>query len=120
MARSVVTVADLLKYNTAYTITPDAIDLANDHSIDISDIKDDLFQVLIENTSTVVGTATFVASTYGSEGGQGDLEVAVGASAIQVIALESSRFKGSDGLLLINMASTGSLTGRIFASELPK
>jgi hypothetical protein len=120
MARSAVTVANLLKYNTAYDITADAIDLANDHSIDITDIKDDLFMVMIENTSTLAGTATFVASAFNSESGQGDLVVTVGDSAIQVITLESARFKGSDGLLLIDMASTGALAGRIFASELPR
>lgn len=118
MARSAVTVADIVKFNTAYDITPDAIDLAQDHSIDISDIKSDLFQVLIENTSTLAGTATFVAGV-GTEASKGDLVVAVGDSAIQVIALESARFKDADGLLKIDMASTGSLTGRIFASELP-
>jgi len=120
MARSAVTVVDVLKYNTAYDITPDAIDLANDHEIDISNIKDDLFMVMIENTSTEVGTATFIASPFNSESGQGDLEVAIGNSEIKVITLESARFKGSDGLLLIDMASAASLTGRIFASELPK
>lgn len=120
MARSAVTVADLLKYNTAYDITPDAIDLVNFHSVDISDIKDEGFMVMIENTSTVVGTVTFEASTHGSEGGQGDLEVAIADSAIQVIALESARFKDSAGLLNLTVASAGALTGRIFASELPK
>ena len=64
MARSAVTVIDLLKYNTAYDISPDAIDLVNDHEIDISEIKDDLFMVMIENTSSLAGTATFVASTF--------------------------------------------------------
>jgi len=120
MARSAVTVADLVKYNTGYTITGDAIDLANDHEIDISNIKDDLFMVMIDNTSTEVGTATFVASTFNSESGQGDLVVAIGNSAKTVVALESARFKGSDGLLLIDMASGGALAGSIYASELPK
>jgi hypothetical protein len=120
MARSAVTVADLVAFNTAYDITPDAIDLANDHEIDISNIKSDLFQVMIENTSTEVGTATFLGGDFFSESGQGDLVVTVGDSSIQVIALETARFKDSDGKLNIDMASTGSLTGRIFASELPK
>ena len=120
MARSAVTVADLVAYNTAYDITPDAIDLTNDHSIDITNIKSDLFIVMIENTSTLAGTITFNGGDFYSESGQGDLEVALGASEIKVISLESARFKDSDGLLTIDMASTGSLTGRIFAAELPK
>jgi len=119
MARSAVTVADLLRYNTAYTITGDAIDLTNDHEIDISSIKDDLFVVMIENTSTETGTATFTEGAF-SESGQGDLEVSIAASAIQVISLESARFKQSTGKVNIDLASTGTLTGRIFAAELPK
>lgn len=120
MARSAVTVADLEQYNVAYDITPDAIDLTNDHEIDISDIKSDLFQVMIENTSTQTGTITFVNGAFYSEDGQGDLVVALGDSEIKVIALESARFKDSAGKLNIDMASGGALTGRIFASELPK
>lgn len=119
MARSAVTVANLLAFNTAYDITGDAIDLTNDHSIDISSIKDDNFIVMIENTSAETGTITFKGGDFYSESGQGDLEVALGNSEVKVISLESARFKDSSGLLLIDMASTGALTGNIYAAELP-
>ena len=118
MARSAVTVADLAAFNTGYDITPDAIDLANGHEIDITDIKSDLFQVMIENTTTNAGTVTFVAGA-GSEASQGDLELALGDSEIKVIALESARFKDASGKLNIDVAGSG-VAGRVFASELPK
>lgn len=120
MARSEVTVADLARYNEGFAVVGDAIDLANDHVIDISEVKDDLFMVMIENTSTVAGTATFVAGDGFSELTQGNLEVAIAESAVTAVAVESARFKNLDGTLNIDMASAGALTGNIYATELPK
>jgi len=118
MARSEVTVTELLKYNTGYVGVGDAIDLTNDHSIDVSDIKDENLLIVIENATTETGTATIVASAAYSEYTQGDLVLAIGASETMTVALESSRFKTAAGLVLIDMASAGVLTGKIYASRL--
>lgn len=119
MARSAVTVNKMLKYNTGYASTGDAIDLTNDHVIDISEIKDENLLIVIENATAIVGTATLLASDVYSEASVGDLVLAIGANAVVAVAVESARFKDSDGNINLDMASAGALTGRIYATSLP-
>lgn len=119
MARSVVAVAKLLEYNKGYASVADAIDLTNDHEIDASDAKCDSLLIVIENATTEVGTATLVAGGFYSGSSEGDLEIAIGDSTTVAVAIESARFKDSAGKINLDMASTGSLTGKISATELP-
>lgn len=115
MARSAVTVASLSAYNSESAITKDAIDATNDHSIDVSGVKDGNLLIFIETTNTVAATFTFKAGDF-SDNSIGDYTITTGSAATNVIQLESSRFKDSDELILIDVVSTG-VTGNIYAVE---
>lgn len=115
MARSAVTVANP-KYQTEAAVTADAFDLTNDHQIDVSGISDERFCIRFAG-STVEATATIKAGDWPS-GTIGDLDVVIGATAIKVITLETARFKDNDGLVLIDLASTGAADGTIEAYSL--
>lgn len=109
MARSEVTIASLTEYNTEGAVTADAVDVSNEHSIDISGYKDEKLLIRFDGGSGDGFTATIKAGDFPS-GAVGDLDVVVAASAIKIICLESARFKDSDELILIDAASTGTAT----------
>lgn len=109
MARSEITVAELTAYQTAGTVTADAVDTTNEHFIDISGVKDEKLLIRLYGGTGAGFTATFKAGDYPA-GAAGDLDVAVAASAIKVICLESARFKDDDEYILIDAASTGTAT----------
>lgn len=109
MARSEVSVTELTAYQTAGTVTADAVDVTNEHFIDISGIPDEKLLIRLYGGTGAGFTATFKAGDYPA-GGIGDLDVAVAANAIKVISLESARFKDDDEYILIDAASTGTAT----------
>jgi hypothetical protein len=109
MARSAVTVSEMLLFNTAYDVTADAVDLTEDHSIDVSDMNHSKVLIRFAGATTAM-TVTIKAGDF-SDSTIGDLEVAVGTTDIKVIVVESSRFLQNDGTILIDTASTGAVTG---------
>ena len=109
MARSEVTIASLTAYNTEGAVTADAVDVSNEHFIDITGKKDEKLLIRFYGGSGDGFTATIKAGDYPA-GAIGDLTVAVAASAIKIICLESARFKDSDEYILIDAASTGTAT----------
>ena len=113
-----IAIAKMTAFNAGLAITPTALAAADAHTLDVTDVSSEKFQILIENTSTNPGTITFTDGTSYSEGSQGDLAVAVEASSDVVICLESARFKTSAGLIAMGVAGSG-FTGQAFASELP-
>jgi len=116
MARSEITVQSLSAYNTAGTVTKDAIDITNNHSIDVENVKTSNLAVFIETSTTDAMTFAIKAGDF-TDNGIGDLSVTSAAAQTQVVVLESSRFKDSDELILIDATGTG--TGNIYAVELP-
>lgn len=116
MARSAVTVCSLTTWNSEATITKDAIDISNDHSIDVSNVKDKNLTVFIETTSSAAAVFTIKAGDF-SSASQGDKTISTSSSATVVIQLETARFKDSDGLILIDIESTAGVTGNIYAVE---
>ena len=64
---------------------------------------------MINRTQAIGFTAAFKAGDYPA-GSIGDLSVAVAASAIKVICLESARFKDDDEYILIDATTTGTAT----------
>jgi len=113
MARSAVTIASCT-LNASTAITKDAIDIANDHEIDISSVKDEKLAIFIETLDTKAATFTIKAGT-GPQSSLGDLTVTTGAAGLKVLDLESARFKDADGLILIDVVSTAGATGNIYA-----
>ena len=109
MARSEVSIASLTAYNTAGTVTADAVDVTAEHFINIKNYKDEKLLIRLYGGSGAGFTATIKAGVYPA-GAIGDLSVAVAATAIKIICLESARFKNSDGYILIDAASTGTAT----------
>lgn len=109
MARSEVSVCSLTAYQTAGTVTADAVDVSNEHFINISGYKDEKLLIRLYGGTGAGFTATFKAGDYPS-GGIGDLDVAVAANAIKTICIESARFKDDDEYILIDAASTGTAT----------
>ena len=113
MARSAVTVVSSVR-NASTAITKDAFDIANDHEIDCSIVSDNYLNVFIETLDTKAAVFTVVAGA-GQAKGQGNLTVTTGAAGVKVLTLDTARFKGSDGLVLINITSTAGATGNIYA-----
>jgi hypothetical protein len=113
MARSAVTIAQAT-LNSAVAITKDAFDIANDHEIDIKSFKDSKLALFIETLDTKAATFTVKAGN-GPQSSLGDLTITTGAAGLRVIDIESARFKGSDGLVLIDIVSTAGATGNIYA-----
>lgn len=109
MARSEVSVCILSSYNTSGTVTSDAVDVSNEHFIDITGKKDENLLIRLYGGTGAGFTATFKAGDYPA-GKIGDLSVAVAANVVKVICLESARFKDSDEYILIDAASTGTAT----------
>ena len=113
MARSEVTVASAA-LNAGTAITKDAIDITNDHSIDVSGVKNDRLRVFIETTSTAAAVFSIKSGDF-SGASVGDLDISTAAAGTQVVELETARFKDSDELVLIDIASTAGVTGNIYA-----
>jgi len=114
MARSAVTVTKIDGYNSGNVITKDAIDVTNNHSVDVSGLSDERVQVYLDVTTAPV---TFEIKGGDFEDGVlGDLTITSTSVEVNVVELESSRFKDSDGLILIDASSTGSGAGTIYVS----
>jgi ribosomal protein S11 len=109
MARSEITVAELTAYNTAASVTADAVDTSNNHFVDITDLKDEKLLIRLYGGTGDGFTAAFKAGDYPA-GGIGDLSVAVAAAATKIICVESGRFKDDDEYILIDASSTGTAT----------
>ena len=114
MARSAVTIASPSRNSSATTITKDAFDIANGHSIDISSVQDEDLTIFIETSDTTAATFTVNAGN-GILSNQGDLTATTGAAQTIALDLESARFKDADGLITIDINSTGGATGNIYA-----
>lgn len=118
--RSAVTLAALAR-NDDKDITKDAMDVTNDHVIDISGYHGEKVMILIEtssNASTTSGTVTVKAGDY-SDKSIGDLVIPVTYSNVKGVVLETSRFKQDDNTILIDLATTTKLDGFISAVALP-
>jgi hypothetical protein len=113
MARSEVTVTKIDGYNSANTITKDAMDTTNNHSIDVEGLSDERLQIYFDVTTAPV-TIGVKAGNY-EDGVLGDLTITSTSAEVNVIEIETSRFK-EDGLVLINLSSTGSGAGTIYAT----
>ena len=109
MARSAITAAKLTAYQTAGSVTADAVDVTNEHYLDVSGIKDEKLLFRLYGGTGDGFTATFKAGDFPA-GAVGDLEVEVAASATKIICLESARFKDDDEYILIDASSTGTAT----------
>ena len=114
MARSAVTVTELSAYNTAATITKDAIDTSNNHSIDVSGLSDERMQIYFDVT-TAPCTIEIKSGDY-EDSVLGDLTITSTGVEVNVVEIETSRFKDSDELILIDVSSTGSGAGTIYAT----
>ena len=115
MARSSVTVASAV-LNAATAVTKDAFDIANDHSIDVSNVNTTKLTIYIETLDTHAADFTIKAGD-GQAAGIGDLTFSTSAAGLRVITLDSARFKDSDGLILIDIVSSAGATGNIWAVE---
>ena len=97
MARNVIPVHEMDKYNEAYTFNIAegvAIDAADGAEIDYSG-RDDKMMIMLQNVTSSPVTATFKAGN----GIQGvcDLTVELAGNAAATLALESGRFKNVSG-----------------------
>jgi len=120
MARSAVTLAALAR-NDDTNITKDAMDVSNDHVINIAGYQGEKVMILIETSTTATninGTVTVKAGDY-SDKSIGDLAIPVTYSNVKGVVLETSRFKQDDNTILIDLATTSKLAGYISAVALP-
>jgi hypothetical protein len=108
MGRSAVTVSKCLLYNTAYAVTADACDLANDHEINAKEMAHDRLLVRFLGATTKY-TATILAGAF-SDASLGNLAFDVDTTETKVVCLEASRFLQSDGKINIDLASAGAVT----------
>lgn len=108
MARSEVAIGEA-GLNSAGTVTADAVDVSNDHFIDLDGIKDERLLIRLYGGTGDGFTATFAAGV-GSLSTLGSLEVAVATGVTKVLAIESARFKDADEYLLIGATTTGTAT----------
>ena len=116
MARSKIAITSLEKFNTSGAITADAVELSDGNYLDLAGINSNKLLIVFHG-STASMTATFKAGVF-SDSGIGDLVVTVGATAIVAVVVETSRFKDSDGYILIDCAGA-TADGTIEAVELP-
>ena len=113
MARSAVTICEMTR-DASNVVTKDAIDIANDHEIDISTVQDEDLVVFIETLDTKAAVFT-VKAGVGPRSIIGALTITTGAAGLKALDLESARFKDADGKILIDIASTAGATGNIYA-----
>ena len=109
MSRSVVDVSKCLLYNTAYAVTADEADKSNGHEIDAKEMAHDRLLVRFLGATTKY-TATILAGAF-SDASLGNLAFDVDTTETKVVCLEASRFLQSDGMLHIDIASDGAVTG---------
>lgn len=109
MARSAVTVSKCLLYNTPYAVTADDADKTNGHEIDAKEMAHDRLLVRFLGATTKY-TATILTGDF-SDASLGNLAFDVDTTETKVVCLESSRFLQSDGMLHIDIASDGAVTG---------
>ena len=114
MARSAVTVTKIDGYNSSNTITKDAMDATNNHSIDVDGLSDERMQIYFDVTTAPV-TIEIKSGDY-EDGALGDLTITSSGVEVNVVEIETSRFKDEDGLILIDMSTTGSGAGTIYAT----
>lgn len=114
MARSAVTVTEIDGYNSANTITKDAIDTSNNHSIDVDGLSDERIQIYFDVTTAPV-TFSIAGGDY-EDADIGALTITSTSAEVNVVQLETSRFKDEDGLILIDASTTGSGAGTIYAT----
>jgi hypothetical protein len=114
MARTVLTKSTVTR-NTSNTATATAIDIANDHYIDLSGVADHNLTILLQPTNTATLTTTIKAGV-GQALGQGDITIATAAAGLRAITIDSARFKDADGYILIDLvAGSGTTpTGNIY------
>jgi len=94
-----------------------AIVQADGGYIDVSNINTDKMIIHVKNTHGVAHAVTIKAGDY-SRSILGDLAVTVAATTgEQMIVVETARFKGSDGLILVDFAAD--FAGLIGAYLLP-
>ena len=117
MARSAVTVQSLTAYNTVGTVTKDAVDIVNNHSIDVENVKGSNLLIFIESSTTDPMTWAVKAGDF-SDHGIGDLAITSVTALTQAFVVETARFKDSDELILIDATGTDA-AATIFAVELP-
>lgn len=120
MARSTITLAALAR-NDDKDITKYAMDVSNDHVIDISGYQGEKVMILIETSTsatTTSGTVTVKAGDY-SDKSIGDLVIPVTHKNVKGVILETSRFKQDDNTILIDLATETKLDGFISAVALP-
>lgn len=104
-------------FNASKAVTANAVDLTNDHYIDLADVVAEKI-ALVFTGGTADMTATIKAGDF-SDATLGDLEFTVEDDGIMTVVLESARFKDSDGYILIDLASEGAADGTIAAVVLP-
>ena len=94
MARTVISVHEMDKYNEAYTfdMEPGAIDAADGAEIDYSG-RDDKMLIMLMNTTDSTVTVTVKAGN----GIQGVCDLTVEVAGMTTLALESGRFKNVSG-----------------------
>lgn len=113
MSRSEVTICECTR-NASNAVTKDEFDIAEGHSIDVSEVQDEDLVLLIETSDTKAATFTVKAGT-GVLSSQGDLSISTAAAGLIALDLESARFKGATGLILIDITSAAEAAGNIAA-----
>ena len=83
MARSEITIASLTAYDTAGTVTEDAVDTTNNHFVDISGYRDEKLLIRLYGGTGDGFTAAFKAGDFPA-GALGDESVAVAATAVKM------------------------------------
>lgn len=114
MARTALTKTTVTR-NSSNTLTATAIDIANDHYIDLSGVADQNLTILLATTNTAILTTTINSGT-GQAAGQGDITIATTAAGIRAITIDSARFKDADNYITIDLvAGSGTTpTGNIY------
>lgn len=115
MARSKITIANNRSAVTdLVAITKDAMDKTNDHYLDLNGYNYDTLVLGIDNNTTEVVAITIKAGDSFEQRVLGDYSDTIAASKNYVMKLETSRYKDDDGYILIDIASTGTITSNYF------
>jgi hypothetical protein len=114
MARSKITICDNSAINTLNAITKDAADKTENHYIDIGgddESRFDYLTLVIDNLATVSCEIVVKAGDSYEQHVLGDLTLNVAKSSANAYKVESSRFKDDDGYILIDITSSGTISG---------
>lgn len=112
------TVTTLTAANVAGNVTWNPIVLGQADTITLEDVKSERFTILINNSTTNAGTATFANGALYEDSAVGDLAVAVPVSGNVALTLESSRFKDSNDDVTVTVTGAG-FAGTLAALQLP-